>query len=163
MEILRIMGLFAVVPTVLLITVSFFVMFTLNKVEKSVLRIFGLVVVGLLWIAALIVFSAGLLIVADGSDYFGDHGMAKSCKCQCSSMRDPGCEMMGNSYHKKMMNPHEGMMNPHQGMMNQHEGMVMDPHQGMMGAQSSGMPGKCMNSTRQDMMNKDMVGSSTKK
>ncbi|MCX5708191.1 MAG: hypothetical protein NTY14_04350 [Candidatus Omnitrophica bacterium] len=132
MDILRVLGLFTVIPTVLLITVSFFVMFTLTKVEKSVLRIFGMVAVGLLWIAALVVFSAGLLIVAEGPDYFGDHGLAKSaCRCQCSSMRGPGCGMMDYSYHKKMMNPHQGMI------ANPHEGMMMDPHQGIIDTQPS--------------------------
>jgi hypothetical protein len=131
MDILRVLGLFTVIPTVMLITVSFFVMFTLTKVQTSVLRIFGMVAVGLLWLAALVVFSAGLLIVADGPDYFGDHGLARSaCKCPCAAMTDSGCGMMDYSYHKKMMNPHHGMMNPH-------EGMMMDPHQGMMDTQPS--------------------------
>jgi hypothetical protein len=136
MDIFRVLGLFTVIPTVLLITVSFFVMFTLTKVEQSVLRIFGMVAVGLLWVAALVVFSAGLLIVADGPDYFGDHGLAKPCRCSCSSMAGPGCGMMDYSYHKKMMNHHQGMLtNPHEGMMNPHEGMMIDPHQGIIDTQ----------------------------
>jgi hypothetical protein len=138
MDILRVLGLFAIIPAVLLITVSFFVMFTLTKVEKSVLRIFGMVAIGLLWIAALVVFSAGLLIVADGPDYFGDHGLAKTCRCPCSSKAGPDCGMMDYSYHRRMMNPHQGMMtNPREGLMNPHEGMMMDPHKGIIDTQPS--------------------------
>jgi hypothetical protein len=156
MDLINLFGLFAFVPAVLLITLSFFVMFTLIKTEKSVLRIFGMVIVGVLWITALIVFSAGIFMVAEGSDYFGDHGLAKRFNCRCSTMRNPESSIVDYSYHKKMMPTTEGMMNPHQGMM-------MDPHQEMMGAQSSGMPCKYMNSTRQDMMNKDMTSSGMKK
>jgi hypothetical protein len=138
MDIFRLLGCFAVIPTILLITVSFFVMFTLTKVEKSVLRIFGMVIVGFLWIAALIVFSAGLLLVADGSDYFSDHGLVKTCRCLGSSTTCPGIGMMNYPFHNKIMYKHPGMMvNPHQGMKNPHEGLMMDPHQAINNTQPS--------------------------
>jgi hypothetical protein len=150
MEIASFLGLIAVIPTVMLITVSFFVMFALNKTEKSVLRIFGMVAVGLLWISALIIFSAGLKIFAEGSAYFGYQGLGNSCNCRCPAMMDSGCGMKNFSYHKKMLNPYPGMMNTKQRMM-------PIPTGAMMSGQPSAMP------LRPDLFNKDMIGNCTKK
>ena len=47
----------AVIPISMLLTASFFVLFTLRKVEERWLKTFGYVVTGFLWLAALIVFS----------------------------------------------------------------------------------------------------------
>ena len=107
---LKIMGLFAIVPSIILITISFFVMFILAKTEKKFLRIFGMVVVGLLWVTAFVVFSSGIYLVK---------GFSKPCLCQCpcSAMMGSGCGMMNKPYHKTMMNPHAGMMDPHAGLM----------------------------------------------
>jgi hypothetical protein len=157
MDFIRVLGLFSIVPATLLVTVSFFVMYLLFKVEKSGLRIFGLVVVALLWIAALVVYSTGIVMVTEGTDYYTDHGVYRSCKCPCSAMMSSGCGSMKEPYHKKMMNPHAGMM------LDPDEGMMMDPHHGMMDAQSSGMPCKFMNSTQQDPTYKYHSSSDTKK
>ncbi len=129
MNVLRVLGVFLVVPATMLITASFFVMFTLSKVEKRSLRIFGMVAVALLLIAAFIVFSTGIFLVAQEAEYPGYHSsMAKSC------------------------------MYPYPSMKGRH-GMMMDPHSGMMmGPQSGMMQGKGMEPMRQKMMDKDMSG-----
>jgi len=49
-------SLFVVVPVSLLLTISFFVLVTARKVEGNALKIFGQVVVSLLWLAALVLF-----------------------------------------------------------------------------------------------------------
>jgi hypothetical protein len=151
MDIFSVIGVFALIPTILLITVSFFVMFTLTKVDKSVLRIFGMVVVALLWIIALIIFSAGIFLVAQAPDYFGGPGLARSgnCKFSCPLMTNSNCGMnrryhgmMDYSYHKGMMNPHAGM-----GMSNI-ENMMQD---------------KAMNCPGKQTTEKDYVGSKINK
>ncbi len=129
MNVLKVLGVLSIVPVTMLITASFFVMFTLSKVEKNSLRIFGMVAVALLLIAAFIVFSTGIFIVAQEAEYPGYHSMAKSCMY-------PYPSMMGGA-HGMMMNPHSGMM---------------------MGQQSGMMQGKGMEPMRQEMMDKDMSG-----
>ena len=62
----RLFGLLAIIPTTLLLTVSFFVLFTMRKLDAPGLKIFGYVLAVLLWIAAAIVFSAGLYMMATG-------------------------------------------------------------------------------------------------
>jgi len=62
----RILGLFSIIPTAALLTVSFFVLFALRKIETQGLKIFGYVVVALLWLAAILVFSAGVYTVTTG-------------------------------------------------------------------------------------------------
>lgn len=122
MDALKVVGLFTVVPTVVLITISFFVTVILTKAEKKFLRIFGMVVVVLLWAAAFIVFSTGIFLIASAPDYPDGHRPSKTCLCQCpySSMMGSGCSRMDKPYHKTM-NPHAGMMNPHAGMMDPEE------------------------------------------
>jgi len=70
MGIVRLAGLFAIIPAALLLTISFFVLFTLRKVETQGLKAFGYVIVTLLVIAALLIFSVGAYTV-----YTGRHPM----------------------------------------------------------------------------------------
>jgi len=51
-------------PATLLLTLSFFVLFTLRKVESQILKAFGYIVVGLIWITALLIFSSGIYSVS---------------------------------------------------------------------------------------------------
>ncbi len=55
MYMLRLSYLMVIVPIAVLFTASFFVLFTLRKIEEKWLKVFGYVVVGLLWLAALVV------------------------------------------------------------------------------------------------------------
>ncbi len=53
-------AVFAFSHAVILLTVSFFVLFSLAKVEKQALKTFGYAIAALLWIAAALVFGKGL-------------------------------------------------------------------------------------------------------
>ena len=64
---LRLGYLMAIVPIAALLTASFFVLFTLRKIEEKGLRAFGYVVVSFLWLAALVVFSGAVYKMAQGS------------------------------------------------------------------------------------------------
>jgi hypothetical protein len=66
MLIFRVMGLFAVIPIALLLTVSFFVLLSLRKVEQQGLKAFGYVIAALLWLGAVLVFSAGVYTISTG-------------------------------------------------------------------------------------------------
>ena len=59
--------LIAIVPISLLLTLSFFVLSALHKIEGKGLKAFGYVVVGFLWLAALVVFSGAVYKMAQGS------------------------------------------------------------------------------------------------
>jgi hypothetical protein len=66
MHILRFMGLFALIPVTLLLTLSFFVLFTLNKIQERRLKAFGLAIAVLLWSGAALVSSLGIYVVSTG-------------------------------------------------------------------------------------------------
>ena len=62
----RLMGLFAIVPTTLILTVSFFVLFVVRKAESGALKVFGYVVAALLWASAILILSSGVYTLATG-------------------------------------------------------------------------------------------------
>lgn len=62
----RAAGLLLVVPVSVLLTISFFVLITLRKVEEKGIKAFGYVVVAILWLATLVVFSGGIYKIATG-------------------------------------------------------------------------------------------------
>lgn len=62
----RYIGLFSIIPTALLLTISFFVLVTLNKVNLKNLRAFGIAIVILLWISAALLLSVGIYTVITG-------------------------------------------------------------------------------------------------
>jgi hypothetical protein len=64
---LRLAHLMVIVPVAVLLTTSFFVLFALLKIEEKWLKGFGYVVVGFLWLAALVVFSGAVYRMAQGS------------------------------------------------------------------------------------------------
>ncbi len=94
MEAGKFLWVLSLVPTTILITISFFVLFAHRKVEDKSLKAFGYVVVALLWIAAATVFATGIYVSSQGC---------------CPMMSMPNQMMQGQRYHH-MMNP--GMMNP---------------------------------------------------
>jgi hypothetical protein len=75
MGLFRLMGFFAVIPATVLLTISFFVLFALRKVEALGLKVFGYVIAALLWVGALMVFSLGIYTV-----YTGRHPMMDMMK-----------------------------------------------------------------------------------
>jgi len=62
----RLVGLFAIVPTTLILTVSFFVLFALRKVDGKSLKVFGYILAALLWASALLLLSDGVYTLATG-------------------------------------------------------------------------------------------------
>ncbi len=62
----RFIGLLAIIPTTILLTISFFVLFALRKTETQGLKAFGYVVIALLWCGALLVSSVGVYTIATG-------------------------------------------------------------------------------------------------
>jgi hypothetical protein len=66
MHIARLLGLFAVIPVSLLLALSFFVLFTLRKVDTERLKEFGYAVAVLLWISAFLIACMGAYVIATG-------------------------------------------------------------------------------------------------
>ena len=62
----KLMGLAVVVPVTILLTVSFFVLFSLRKVEGVALKAFGYVIAALLWLSALLALSGGIYTLSTG-------------------------------------------------------------------------------------------------
>lgn len=63
---LQVAGVFAIVPTTILLTISFFVLFAIRKVDSEGLKSFGRVIVLLLWVSATVIFGAGLYTISTG-------------------------------------------------------------------------------------------------
>ncbi|MFH1269901.1 MAG: hypothetical protein ABIH75_02440 [Candidatus Omnitrophota bacterium] len=66
MYMFKLMGLFAIVPATLLLTVSFFVLLSLRKTEPQGLKAFGYVITVLLCLSALLVLSVGFYKMSKG-------------------------------------------------------------------------------------------------
>lgn len=109
----RLIGILAVVPTTLLLTVSFFVLFTLRKTEDKGLKTFGYVITALLWCCVVVVFSFGIYILVAGWHPMCPmmHGM-KMGQMRHLMMPEMGQEGMRP---EKMVPHHPNMMPP--GMM----------------------------------------------
>lgn len=109
----RLLGLLAIIPAALLLTTSFFVLFVMRKLETGGLKVFGYVIVALLWIASLLVFSAGVYTVSTGRHPMmcmmqemmksPMHGMMKGGKMSPMMMKDKMPQMMpGEANESKM-------------------------------------------------------------
>ncbi len=66
MQIFRLLGIYTVIPATVFLTLSYFVMLTLRKVENRGFRIFGNLVVFLLWVCALVIFLSGVYALVTG-------------------------------------------------------------------------------------------------
>jgi high-affinity K+ transport system ATPase subunit B len=80
--------LMAIVPVAVLLTISFFVLVTLRKIEEKALKVFGYVVVSFLWLAALVVFSGAVYRMAQGSP-MSKGMMQQKMKMDCMSKNMP--------------------------------------------------------------------------
>jgi hypothetical protein len=94
MEGLRIAGVFAVIPTAVLLTISFFVLFTIRKTETQGVKAFGYVVAALLWLSALLVFSVGVYTLSSGRPLVPCPMMQKMMSGQKEGMMGMGKPMM---------------------------------------------------------------------
>ncbi|MBF0522578.1 MAG: hypothetical protein HQL24_05925 [Candidatus Omnitrophica bacterium] len=96
---MRLIGLFAIVPISVLLTISFFVLFAVRKVEIHGLKAFGYVVSALLWMAALLLFSGGIYMLSTGH-----HPMSGMMKEMMGSSK---CEMRKHEMMEREMAEHE--------------------------------------------------------
>ena len=91
----RFCSLTAIVPISLLLTVSFFVLFTLRKVTDKWLKALGYLALGFLLLAALVVFSGAVVNSARGLGLMRCPMGAKMQKCgMMERMRDKGMPEM---------------------------------------------------------------------
>jgi hypothetical protein len=90
--------LVTLIPPTVLLTISFFVLVVLRKVENKNLKAFGRCVVLLLWVAASTIFLSGIYVISKGS-----------CPLNSTKSHAYG-EMMRGSYHGAMAEPHPGIM-----------------------------------------------------
>ncbi len=100
MHSLKMLGIFLLVPVTVYLTASFFVMFTMSKVESQGLKNFGKAVVALLWICALLFAVTGIYLGMKGPQMPGGccGGMMKCGKDSGScKMMDKGMMMKGQS------------------------------------------------------------------
>ncbi len=99
----------AIVPTTMLLTVSFFVLFALEKVGNNIIKVFGKVIVGLLWLAALVAFSCGISVIAKGggcpmmSKMQGNTSNSMMMQGGAMSGMGPKCSMMKSGMDMPMM------------------------------------------------------------
>lgn len=98
---IRLVHLMAIVPIAVLLTASFFVLFTLRKIEEEGLKAFGYVVVGFLWLAALVVFSGAIYKMAQGSVVMKNM-MQQKMRMECM------LQMMSKDNRQGMVMPEKG-------------------------------------------------------
>jgi hypothetical protein len=102
----RLIGVLVLLPTTILLTISFFVLVILRKSEGQGLKAFGYVVAALLWVSALLIFSLGIYMFSTGR-----HPMMGGMKCYGSSMmKSP---MMGQMMQHPQDEPIKGQMKGH--------------------------------------------------
>jgi hypothetical protein len=66
MQIFRLLGMYTMIPATIFLTISFFVLFTLRQSADRGFKIFGNIVVFLLWACALMIFLSGIYAVITG-------------------------------------------------------------------------------------------------
>lgn len=66
MQIFRLLGMYTIIPATVFLTISFFVMVAIWKIDNRGLRIFGNLVVFLLWVCSLMLFLSGTYAVITG-------------------------------------------------------------------------------------------------
>ena len=90
----RFIGLFAIVPATVLLTISFFVLFASRKLEAGSLKIFGYVIAALLWLGTALFLSAGTYSILTGRPS-ACMMMEQMMKGKMHSMRGSGPMMKG--------------------------------------------------------------------
>jgi len=66
----RLGGFLVLIPTTVLLTISFFVLVTLQKVVSGKLKLFGALVAVLLWLSALLILSSGIYAAGTARPFF---------------------------------------------------------------------------------------------
>ena len=62
----RLIGLFALIPATVLLTISFFVLVVVRKLEAQALKAFGYVIAALLWLGVALLLSSGIYVISTG-------------------------------------------------------------------------------------------------
>ena len=92
------LGIFSVVYAAILMTISFFVIFSLRKTDSKGLKVFGYVVAAFLWVATVVVLLTGLCSLKGEKHFKRDYRMKASKKCSMGEMGKMGkgmeCPMM---------------------------------------------------------------------
>ncbi|MDD4954276.1 MAG: hypothetical protein PHG40_05155 [Candidatus Omnitrophica bacterium] len=104
----RLMGVYAVIPAALLLTVSFFILLANRKVESYALKVFGYVVAAALWLSALLVISSGVYTMYTGRGGMNCPMFQKMQGKQMMGGQMPGMTGKGTSgsmMHKDMSEP----------------------------------------------------------
>jgi len=86
MPIVRILGTFAIIPTTLLLTMSFFVFLSVQSIEAQVLRLFGYFVAVLLCVTAALIFFIGIFVLLTGRN-----PLRPLLQCVIKDEGHPGC------------------------------------------------------------------------
>lgn len=94
----RFLGIYAIIPTIVLLTISFFVLVVVNNVKEKVLKSFGNVIAMLLWTAAAVVLATGIFVMSTG--YCPLLKMMKKCGMGMSKKQ---YKMMHSGMHRKGM------------------------------------------------------------
>jgi len=100
----KVMGMMLIVPSVMLLTASFFVLLGISVAKDKWVRTFGWVVAVLLWIACLAVFSMGTMISSNGE--------GKWMNMRHRMMTDDCCKMMMQGGMKDKMGGRMDKMDP---------------------------------------------------
>ena len=79
----RFMGLFALFPMTILLTISFFVLFTREKTTNNRLRSFAGVIVALLWLCAALALIGGIVVLSAGRGPWMMHGYSRGVIAPC--------------------------------------------------------------------------------
>lgn len=80
----RLIGLFALFPITITLTISFFVLFTREKTTSKGLRSFAGVVAVLLWLCAALALTGGIVILSTGNGPCMMHGHCRGMMHPCS-------------------------------------------------------------------------------
>ena len=88
----RFLGLFALIPATVLLTISFFVLVVARKIESHALKVFGYVVAAFLWLGVTLIVTAGMLVIATGRSPC--KGMAKFGNRPMMCMQSPDAAKM---------------------------------------------------------------------
>ena len=100
----RLLGVFMVIPATILLTISFFVLYALQRPEVKGLKAFGYVTAALLWVSVLILFSTGIYTVTTGK-----HPIISAMQEMCPMMGGKEGGMKGPEMSDKMHRMHEKM------------------------------------------------------
>ncbi len=92
----KMMGLFVLIPASVLLTLSFFVLFTISKMGKGKLKVFGYAVVAVLWLVSALIFSKSLCMAFSC-------GPMKGCSMQEMMKGRMGGMMQGSQQGAPMM------------------------------------------------------------